>query len=85
MACARPEFPSSDRRLSPRPDTAVMLSGLSNDAATRHAPQLVTRRSPEWGACKGEEQREGDVMLPAGADVSSVSVVCCRGVPRRFG
>ena len=60
------------KRMVPQPDTA---------------PPLVASTKP--GACilqsAGGANDKGGVMLSAGADVSSVSIVRRRRVPRRFG
>ena len=61
------------KRMVPRPDTA---------------PPLVASTKPGVGGLQSAGERttrEGDVMLSAGADVSSVSIVRRRRVPRRFG
>ena len=61
------------KRMVPRPDTA---------------PPLVASTKPGVGGLQsagGANDKGGDGMLPAGADVSSVSIVRRRHVPRRFG
>jgi hypothetical protein len=61
------------KRMVPRPDTA---------------PPLVASTKPGVGGRKvwaERTTREGDVMLSAGADVSSALILRRRGIPRRFG
>jgi hypothetical protein len=75
------------RRLGP----ALLLNALRPKSMVPQpdtSPPLAASTKPAVGRLKsasGANDKEGNGMLSAGADVSSVSIVRRRGVARRFG